>query len=78
MSRPSSDTRTMLSPAGLDLNQVAWLLIKVYGDRAAHVAADRADDLTAEGEGRAAAVFRHIAQIVRNMQRGRKPEEPMH
>lgn len=67
----------MDSPAGPDLHKVAWLLIKVYGDRAATVVSDRAEDLTLEGERGAAAVFRHIAQLVRDMQRGRKPDEPM-
>ena len=74
--------RSTLSPNGSGLQVVAdvdvWraatILIKSHGEGAALVAAQRADELLAEGDVEGEIVFKMIAEAIRELQRAKRTD----
>jgi hypothetical protein len=60
-----------------DIFRAAKLLIEQHGDDAATRASLRADELLAERDAEASAVWRRIFEAIEELQRGRRDGEPL-
>ena len=58
-----------------DIYRAAKLVIDQHGDGAALHAAQRADELLADGDPEGSAVWRHILAAIEELRRGRWPGE---
>ena len=61
-----------------DIWRLANLMIRDHGPRAQAEAERRAVEFEREGQPRAAAIWRRIVVAVEELQRGLKPDDPVH
>jgi hypothetical protein len=61
----------------LDILRCAQILIKRYGDGAALEAAVRVDEMLDRGDSDGARVWRQIVDAIEEIQRDRRPDEPL-